>query len=228
MSNIFSTFDPISRFRLFNNWLSRVIVLIFIPISFWIIKSPFSYILRYIFNILHKEFKINFTSIPTPGHTHWAAGIFLFVFLNNFWGITPYTFTRSRHLTFALTLGLTFWVSYFLISLIKDTTHSLAHLVPLGTPVLLLPLMVIIETISNIIRPLTLSVRLVANLVAGHLLITLTAYPISTSFFNLSSLVILPLFVLIVLESAVALIQAYVFSILRTLYLREVNFSTLQ
>jgi len=99
----------------------------------------------------------------------------------------------------------------------------LAHLVPSGTPYALIPFMVLIELIRNIIRPLTLSVRLAANIVAGHLLLTLLRSQCS----NVILLILLPLIVtlvlLAVLESAVALIQAYVFSVLRTLYIAEVN-----
>ena len=99
----------------------------------------------------------------------------------------------------------------------------LAHLVPLGTPYILIPFIVLIEFVRNIIRPITLSVRLAANLVAGHLLITLIRSP--AVFISYGSLVFLirALFILIILESAVAFIQAYVFRMLRTLYLREVN-----
>lgn len=100
----------------------------------------------------------------------------------------------------------------------------LAHLVPAGTPYILIPFMVLIELVRNLIRPITLSVRLAANLVAGHLLITLISSPISSSS-NFGLLVLLAaLFILIILESAVTFIQAYVFRILRTLYLREVNY----
>uniref|UniRef100_A0A3Q2YWT5 ATP synthase F(0) complex subunit a n=1 Tax=Hippocampus comes TaxID=109280 RepID=A0A3Q2YWT5_HIPCM len=86
----------------------------------------------------------------------------------------------------------------------------------------LIPSIVLIETISNVIRPGTLSVRLAANIIAGHLLLTLlgnTGPSLSTT---LLSLLILAQILLLVLESAVAIIQSYVFAVLRTLYAREV------
>jgi F-type H+-transporting ATPase subunit a len=101
--------------------------------------------------------------------------------------------------------------------------RALAHLVPVGTPYILIPFIVLIELVRNVIRPLTLSVRLAANLVAGHLLITLISTPAPAAAIIPLVLLIRGLVVLIVLERAVAFIQAYVFSILRTLYLREVN-----
>jgi F-type H+-transporting ATPase subunit a len=98
----------------------------------------------------------------------------------------------------------------------------LAHLVPQGTPYVLIPFIVIIETIRNIIRPGTLAVRLSANIIAGHLLLTLlgnTGNSLST--FLISLLIVVQL-LLLILESAVTIIQSYVFTILRTLYSREI------
>jgi F-type H+-transporting ATPase subunit a len=98
----------------------------------------------------------------------------------------------------------------------------LAHLVPQRTPTLLIPFIVLIESIRNIIRPLTLAVRLIANIVAGHLLITLIGnQAASSSNFILISLIFTQI-LLLTLESAVAFIQSYVFAVLSTLYSREV------
>ena len=99
----------------------------------------------------------------------------------------------------------------------------MAHLVPLGAPSYLLPIMVLIESVSNLIRPLTLSVRLIANMVAGHLLLVLVrTFMIQrrgliglVEFFGLLSLV--------GLELAVACIQGYVFCMLGVLYVAEIN-----
>ena len=98
----------------------------------------------------------------------------------------------------------------------------LAHCVPLGSPPVLMPFMVLIETIRNLIRPGTLAVRLAANIIAGHLLLVL----LGNQGPNLSSAFLVVLIVtqilLLVLESAVAVIQSYVFAVLATLYSREV------
>ncbi|NJI29789.1 F0F1 ATP synthase subunit A, partial [Aeromonas veronii] len=90
---------------------------------------------------------------------------------------------------------------------------------PQGTPAVLMPFMVCIETISNVIRPGTLAVRLTANIIAGHLLITLLGNtgPISANYLILS-LILTTQIALLVLESAVAIIQSYVFAVLSTLY----------
>jgi F-type H+-transporting ATPase subunit a len=83
--------------------------------------------------------------------------------------------------------------------------------------------MVCIETIRNIIRPGTLAVRLAANMIAGHLLLTLLGNTGNSLSFYLVSLLVVAQIALLVLESAVAIIQSYVFAVLRTLYSREVN-----
>jgi F-type H+-transporting ATPase subunit a len=96
-----------------------------------------------------------------------------------------------------------------------------AHLVPRGTPVALIPIIVIIETVSNVIRPGTLSIRLAANIVAGHLLLTLLGSQGPTARGLIILGLIIRLIILLCLELAVACIQAYVFTILRSLYLNE-------
>lgn len=97
-----------------------------------------------------------------------------------------------------------------------------AHLVPLGTPIILIPFIVLIESIRNIIRPITLSVRLAANLTAGHLLLILLGESIVNSRILIIIAVTAAQFALITLEAAVAVIQAYVFATLSTLYASEV------
>lgn len=97
-----------------------------------------------------------------------------------------------------------------------------AHLVPEGTPQALSPFMVLIEAMRRCIRPLTLAVRLAANLIAGHLLLALLTSGGTKARFT-TVLVVLVVFSLCVLETAVAVIQAYVFSILSSLYYEEVN-----
>merc|ERR1712014_298524 len=134
---------------------------------------------------------------------------------SNFIGLIPYIFTSTSHLSITLVLALPIWLGTILFSIIFQYNNLLAHLVPLGTPSFLIPIIVIIETVRNVIRPITLSIRLAANMVAGHLLLTLLGSQGPSS----SSLVLVIL--LLILEVAVACIQSYVFTILRSLYLNE-------
>jgi F-type H+-transporting ATPase subunit a len=94
--------------------------------------------------------------------------------------------------------------------------------VPQGTPGVLIPFIVLIETISNVIRPGTLAVRLSANIIAGHLLLTLLGNTGNHLSSILLSVLIFTQLLLLTLETAVAIIQSYVFTILSTLYSREI------
>lgn len=224
MGNLFSIFDPkVLWLGLRVNWISAILVLTWSPTVFWLSKPGILFSWVALLKSLAREFKLNFNPVRTPGHTHWALRLFLIILLNNVGGLTPYTFTASRHLTFSVRLALASWLGYIIYSLLIDCGRALAHLVPVGTPYILMPFIVLIELIRNIIRPLTLSVRLAANLVAGHLLITLIRTPGPLVSWALLALLIRGLVILVVLERAVAFIQAYVFRMLRTLYLAEVN-----
>lgn len=224
MNNLFSVFDPqVLWLRFEANWVRILGILLWVPALFWVAASQVTFVLKKILNILAREFKANFGLIATPGHSHWALRIFTLVLLNNVGGITPYTFTSTRHLSVTIRLALATWLRYWGASTVMDTGQALAHLVPVGTPYILMPLIVIIELVRSLIRPLTLAVRLAANIVAGHLLMTLISSPLVHSEPLASRLILSGLILLIVLESAVAFIQAYVFRILRALYLGESN-----
>jgi len=224
MNNLFSIFDPnVNWANIRLNWVRSLIVILWIPRIFWLTKSKIVTILSLTIKSLAAEYRLNFAPVNSPGHIHWAITLFLIILLNNLAGLTPYTFTATSHLSFSVRIALTMWVGYMLYRVVINIGRFLAHLVPTGTPYVLIPFIVLIELVRNIIRPVTLSVRLAANLVAGHLLITLVRAPIVRSGFIRLAILLTCLYFLIILESAVAFIQAYVFRMLRTLYLAEVN-----
>lgn len=224
MNNLFSIFDPnVNWANIRLNWVRSLIVILWIPRIFWLTKSKIVTILSLTIKSLAAEYRLNFAPVNSPGHTHWAITLFLIILLNNLAGLTPYTFTATSHLSFSVRIALTMWVGYMLYRMVINIGRFLAHLVPTGTPYVLIPFIVLIELVRNVIRPVTLSVRLAANLVAGHLLITLVRAPIVRSGFIRLVILLTCLYFLIILESAVAFIQAYVFRMLRTLYLAEVN-----
>lgn len=109
------------------------------------------------------------------------------------------------------------------IAFSQNLESSLAHFVPLNTPGVLIPFIVIIELIRRIIRPFTLAIRLAANIIAGHLLLRLLSEKITTGRLIIFFRVLVGLLRLIILELGVRVIQAYVFRLLSTLYLNEVN-----
>nr|YP_009531184.1 ATP synthase F0 subunit 6 [Ornebius fuscicerci]AXY63941.1 ATP synthase F0 subunit 6 [Ornebius fuscicerci] len=225
MTNLFSVFDPSTSILNWSfNWLSTMLFLIFIPFSFWFIPSRPIFLWNSIISTLYNEYKI-LLGPNSKGSTFIFIIIFSFIIMNNFMGLFPFIFTSTSHLTITLTLALPFWLTFMLYGWFNHTQHMFAHLVPQGTPTMLMPFMVCIETISNMIRPGTLAVRLTANMIAGHLLMTLlgnTGHLIMNSPIMLQFLVITQL-LLLMLESAVAMIQAYVFAVLASLYCSEVT-----
>nr|YP_009441582.1 ATP synthase F0 subunit 6 [Tachyta nana]AOY39257.1 ATP synthase F0 subunit 6 [Tachyta nana] len=223
MTNLFSTFDPSTNIlNLSLNWLSTLIGIFMIPMMYWFIPSRYSMIWINIINILHKEFKTLLGPYNYKGSTFIFISLFSLILFNNFMGLFPYIYTSSSHLSMTLSLALPLWMTYMIFGWINNTQYMFAHLVPQGTPPILMPFMVMIESISNIIRPGTLAIRLAANMIAGHLLLTLLGNtgPLMNSF--LLSLLIMVQMLLLTLEFAVSIIQAYVFSILSTLYSSEV------
>nr|CTP93689.1 ATP synthase F0 subunit 6 [Pseudoniphargus sorbasiensis] len=219
MVNLFSIFDPSTKFMASSNWLSISVCFFILPAQLWIIPTRYKQTISFLFNFLFKEFKPLVKKAPFI--LLLPLSIFIFIAINNSMGLLPYMFTASSHMSFTLALALFIWLGTFIYTWINNTTNSLIHLIPQGTPSILMPFMVIIETISTLIRPGTLAVRLAANMIAGHLLMVLLS-----SAFLFSPTMALPLLylsqaMLSLLEMAVALIQAYVFSILLTLYSAE-------
>nr|QKY75507.1 ATP synthase F0 subunit 6 [Bactrocera albistrigata] len=224
MTNLFSVFDPSSSiFNLSLNWMSTFLGLLLIPSAYWLMPSRWHIFWNSILLTLHKEFKTLLGPSGHSGSTFIFVSLFSLILFNNFMGLFPYIFTSTSHLTLTLTLALPLWLCFMLYGWINHTQLMFAHLVPQGTPAVLMPFMVCIETISNIIRPGTLAVRLAANMIAGHLLLTLLGNTGPSLSYAIVSLLLIGQIALLVLESAVAIIQSYVFAVLSTLYSSEVN-----
>nr|YP_006460009.1 ATP synthase F0 subunit 6 [Issoria lathonia]ADI75282.1 ATP synthase F0 subunit 6 [Issoria lathonia] len=224
MNNLFSIFDPSTN--LLNmplNWISTFIGIMFIPLSFWFIPNRHFILWNFISNKLHNEFKTLLGPKSFNGSTFIFISLFFFILFNNFLGLFPYIFTSTSHLNITLSISLSLWLSFMIYGWINNTQHMFIHMIPQGTPTILMPFMVLIETISNIIRPGTLAVRLTANMIAGHLLLTLLSNTGTNMPNYLLMFLILIQILLLILESAVAIIQSYVISILSTLYSSEVN-----
>nr|QMS48880.1 ATP synthase F0 subunit 6 [Ilisha elongata] len=167
-----------------------------------------------------------FMPLNPNGHK-WAtllASLMLFLITLNMLGLLPYTFTPTTQLSLNMGFAVPLWLATVITGMRNQPTATLGHLLPEGTPTLLIPVLIIIETISLFIRPLALGVRLTANLTAGHLLIQLIATAVFVLLPMMPTVAILTatvLFLLTLLEIAVAMIQAYVFVLLLSLYLQE-------
>nr|YP_010582913.1 ATP synthase F0 subunit 6 [Aguriahana triangularis]UGN61333.1 ATP synthase F0 subunit 6 [Aguriahana triangularis] len=215
MNNLFSVFDPCTG-MLSMNWLSTFIFIMMMPYKLWLTENKISLLYKMMMMTLNKEMSM---LMKYKGTNLIMISMFMLILYNNFMGLMPYVFTSSAHLTFSLTIALPMWMSLMMFGWMKKTNSMFCHLVPNGTPPILMPFMVMIETVSNIIRPGSLAVRLTANMIAGHLLMSLLGS-------NTSMMVLILTFVifitLIIFELAVALIQSYVFMTLMTLYSSEI------
>lgn len=219
--NLFNIFDPSTSINYSLNWVRIILIIILFPFQYWLIPSRYIIFWNLIIKFIYKEFKIlisySYSNIII------LIALFLIILFNNFIGLFPYIFTASRHIRFCLSLSLSIWLSIIIYRLFNFFNDLISHLTPHGTPFILIPFIVIIESISLLIRPLTLAIRLTANIIAGHLLLCLlgsTGNSINRSLIII--LIITTQLLLYTLEISVSIIQAYVFSILTTLYRREI------
>jgi F-type H+-transporting ATPase subunit a len=219
--NLFSIFDPSSS--LFSiAWLLLLATPLVTTTKIWNISATFNKAKQKILRILNKE--VSFTLKKREKRRNGMIRLaFLILLLINFLALYPQIFSPTSHLTVTLPLSLTFWLALMLFGWSKNTRHMLSHLLPQGTPNALIIFIVIIEIVRNIIRPITLCVRLTANLIAGHLLISLLGNAL-TQLPILNRILTLPVpIALTILERAVSFIQAYVFITLITLYTTEIK-----
>nr|YP_009991835.1 ATP synthase F0 subunit 6 [Halcyon senegalensis]QNN84696.1 ATP synthase F0 subunit 6 [Halcyon senegalensis] len=192
------------------------------PNNRWI-TNRFSTLQLWFINLITKQLMI---PLNKNGHK-WAlilTSLMTLLLLINLLGLLPYTFTPTTQLSMNMALAFPLWLATLIIGLRNQPSISLGHLLPEGTPTPLIPALILIETTSLLIRPLALGVRLTANLTAGHLLIQLIStastvlLPIMPTISILTTTILL---LLTILEVAVAMIQAYVFVLLLSLYLQE-------
>nr|YP_009711653.1 ATP synthase F0 subunit 6 [Abrus expansivus]QGA47521.1 ATP synthase F0 subunit 6 [Abrus expansivus] len=216
MMNLFSVFDPATG-MMSMNWVSIAFTMI-LPLSYWNTPSKLTTIIMLMMKKLTNEVTMHLGSNEP---SIFFVSMFMFILMNNVLGLFPYVFTASAHLVFSLSMALTMWISLMMFGWMNKTNKMFYHLVPVGTPYVLMPFMVMIESISNIIRPGSLAVRLTANMIAGHLLMTLLGNNLMNNMFMLT--ILMWLFMgLILFELAVAFIQSYVFMTLSTLYSSEI------
>lgn len=215
--SLFENFDPLMR----TFHLNFIILLIpfIIPLNqfnLFFSKPRHFIVIDLVNNYIFEELKASLNNFNHKIKLIILVTLFFLILLLNILGLLPYIYTLTRQLIFTLRIALPFWTRLLIFNIIKNTNHFFRHLVPLSTPLLLSQFITIIESISQLIRPITLSVRLCANITAGHILIALVRKPIFI--LNPYSLLLL---ILISLEIAVAFIQSYVFVILLSIYIRE-------
>lgn len=218
--NIFNIFDPSTSNTFSLNWII-IIFIIFINFKyFWKKNNRIRLIYKLINLNIFSNFKNNYSKNKQKTSIIFII-IFILIYISNIISIFPFIFTINRHLRISLIIALPIWISLIIKIIIINTNKLLIHLVPFNTPLFLCPFIVIIESIRIIIRPITLAIRLTANIIAGHILLAILSQLLNNNlliFLNISFVLNL----LLILELRVAIIQAYVFTILLTLYFNEV------
>ena len=147
--------------------------------------------------------------------------LFLFILFANVLGLIPYSFTVTSHIIVTLALALTVFIGATIIGFIRNGFGYLKLFVPSGVPVLLLPLVVVIEIVSYFIRPMSLSIRLFANMMAGHMMLKVMAGFVVMLGVTAGWLPLAAMVGLMGLELLVAALQAYVFALLTCMYLND-------
>lgn len=146
--------------------------------------------------------------------------LFMFILFANLIGLVPYTFTVTSHIIVTFALAGVVFVGVTIIALLKHGLKFFSYFVPHGTPLVMMPLLVPIEVISYLARPVTLALRLFANMTAGHTMLKVFAgFVVLLGAFGVAPMVVIV--ALYGLELLVALLQAYVFAILTSLYLHD-------
>lgn len=153
--------------------------------------------------------------------------LFLFLAMMNMFGIVPYTFTPTSHIVVTLGLSFSIFFGCTLLGIVNYKLNYFSMFMPAGSPIGLAPFLVVIEFVSHTAKAISLGVRLAANITAGHLLFAILSgftWTMLTAGGLLSVLSIFPLLIVLfitILEMAVAVIQAYVFCLLTTIYINE-------
>ena len=146
--------------------------------------------------------------------------VFMFVLVGNLIGMVPYGFTFTSHIIVTFTMAMVVFLGVTVIALIKHKIHFFTFFMPPGVPLIMAPLLVPIEIISYLSRPMSLSVRLFANMLAGHTLLKVFAgFVVALWLFGVFPLAFVV--VLTGLEIVIAFLQAFVFTILTCLYLND-------
>ncbi len=162
--------------------------------------------------VLHENARTYFPFVLT---------LFVFILFANVLGLIPYSFTVTSHIVITLALALVVFIGATIIGFIRNGFGYLKLFVPSGVPALLLPLVVLIEIVSYFIRPMSLSIRLFANMMAGHMMLKVMAGFVVMLGVTAGWLPLAAMVGLMGLELLVAALQAYVFALLTCMYLSD-------
>nr|YP_010192451.1 ATP synthase F0 subunit 6 [Oxyloma wujiaquensis]QZO77380.1 ATP synthase F0 subunit 6 [Oxyloma wujiaquensis] len=213
-TDLFSSMDGMISVM---NWIPLMILVTLLMYQKIWTSEILSTTLRVNFNTWNNSKKTSFFS-----KTLFLSSIMVFLVINNLMGLSPFSFGVTSHMWANLSMALLIWFFLLVSGFMYKFKSSLAHLLPSGAPMGLSPFLILIETVSIIIRPLTLTVRLMANISAGHIVLALISNVLVSSLNSVSSyLLTLLMMFYYMFEYFVAIIQGYIFTLLISLYMEE-------
>lgn len=227
LTDIFSSFDANMSPQLVINtpvWLTAFFLTFLFHFSLWLNKSRLFFLINYIKVIIYEQASRT-VGKNIRGFSIFLVSLFISLIIVNLSGLIPYTFSARSHLVITFSLAVPMWFSLIISGWVLNPAYAAAHLLPTGAPNSLGPALILIETIRIFLRPITLSVRLAANISAGHLILGLIRSYLSAGLFTYSSLTkLIVIFIeagYFLFEVGICLIQAYVFCLLLSLYSDE-------
>nr|QNN93056.1 ATP synthase F0 subunit 6 [Platynereis sp. 2 PA-2020] len=225
MLDIFSSFDP--GVNVINNYMSPLVFwaitsssIILFSLSLWVTPNTLNTSVNLITKVMNDQGNQTHGK-HIKGFNSFIVALFIIIINMNLMGLLPAVFSYSSHLLFTLSFGLPMWLALIMSAIVFNPYSWVAGLLPGGAPHWLNPFLVIIETISISVRPLTLSFRLAANMSAGHIVLTLIGtYCAASMFSSVIGLIILISIQMgyIMFEMGICIIQSYIFCLLLSLY----------
>lgn len=209
-------FSPFDLFLFFKNWIRFFLILFFCSSGIFFCSSFNTLTFVLVANLSSFFYSLKSKSFNKFSSIIFFRIIFLLIYIN-FFSVFSYNFPFSSQVRIMFFFSLGIWLRIIIFSFINSLNKSLYHFIPEGTPIPLTFLLFLIELISNLIRPITLIVRLVANILAGHLLISLLSRLVFRFILAYPFYIILNL-----VEIFVALIQSYIFATILVLYFSEI------
>nr|QLY89863.1 ATP synthase F0 subunit 6 [Viviparus viviparus] len=221
--DIFSTFDDHNQVFMsfyFLMWVFSLISVVLFSSSLWVTSAFWVGVINVFKDTISGQIFRSF-GLNLGGFLNLITALFLFLISVNLSGLIPYVFSPTSHLVVSFSLGFPLWLSLILSGGSFSLKSVIASLLPMGAPTLLNPFLVVIETVSILVRSVTLAVRLIANMSAGHIVLTLIGnylmVGVTSSMISLFMLGMIQV-LYTVFEFGISLIQAYIFCLLIILY----------
>nr|YP_010418335.1 ATP synthase F0 subunit 6 [Cuspidaria undata]USF19204.1 ATP synthase F0 subunit 6 [Cuspidaria undata] len=219
MTDLFSSFDDVN----FCMWGSFFNFLVLLCPGLMVMSLSYFFVSRYYFFLLNLDM-ISMKSFLS-GVELLIPALFLFLLSSNINGLIPFSFSWTSHFVVTYGLAIPFWFSVIVSSISWNWSLVVSGLLPYGVTGLLAILMVWVEIVSNLARPLFLGMRLTVNMMVGQVILGLSGSILGSLLMSgaiSSSLLVLGVVVLVViLEIGVAIIQAYLFCFLLLVYIDE-------